>query len=303
MAHVLGAYALPAGGALIEVYRIFFPSELPKWVGDVGSPLLTYAITFAVAAFMFKRSLMLGASERAIYFPGAIPENQGYSNETAILATVGIRQREWPFDIALSLTSAAIAFLFAIFPLLGLPPDIALPFIWHAIEFLFGFLYGFFNALFKPVLSDNLVIQEHGASAILVTIFVTSHFLAFYRRRKTGRLLVPMFFALIALIFYLVRREGRILKQSLAVEVNRGLITQRQLDTAISAFRRTGWVASAIGDDRLFGARRRFLRSVAKLGFCHWHARRAAEAGVENVNLPLITQFQDEVSALRDKVE
>jgi RsiW-degrading membrane proteinase PrsW (M82 family) len=113
----------------------------------------------------------------------------------------------------------------------------------------------------------------------------------------------PMFCAFIGLTLYLVHREGRILKQSLSVEVKRGLITHRQLDIAISVFRRTGWVASAIGDGRLFDARRRFLRSVAKLGLCHWHVQRAAEAGSETASFPLITQFQAEVFSLRDKVD
>src|SRR5215510_13231406 len=113
----------------------------------------------------------------------------------------------------------------------------------------------------------------------------------------------PMFCAFIGLTLYLVRREGRILKQSLAFEVKRGLITQRQLDITISVFRRTGWVASAIGDGRLFDARRRFLRSVAKLGLCHWHVQRAAEAGSKTTSFPLIAQFQAEVFSLRDKVE
>ena len=113
----------------------------------------------------------------------------------------------------------------------------------------------------------------------------------------------PMFCAFIGLTLYLVRREGRILKRSLAFEVERGLITQRQLDIAISVFRRTGWVASAIGDGRLFNARRRFLRSVAKLGLCHWHVQRAAEAGSETASFPLIIQIQAEVFTLRDKVE
>lgn len=113
----------------------------------------------------------------------------------------------------------------------------------------------------------------------------------------------PMFCAFLTLILYLVNREGRILRQSLAVEVNRGLITQRQLDIAISVFRRTGWVASAMGDSRLFGARRRFLRSVAKLGLCHWHVQRATEVGAETTSFPLINQFQAEVFSLRDEVE
>jgi hypothetical protein len=113
----------------------------------------------------------------------------------------------------------------------------------------------------------------------------------------------PLFFAFLGVIIYLVYREGRILKQALAVEVKRGLISQSQLDIVISVFRRTGWVASAIGNGRLFGARRRFLRSVAKLGFCHWHVQRAAQAGAETQSFPLLSQFQAEVFSLRDIVE
>ncbi|HEU0184950.1 MAG TPA: PrsW family intramembrane metalloprotease [Blastocatellia bacterium] len=112
----------------------------------------------------------------------------------------------------------------------------------------------------------------------------------------------PMFLIFLSVIIYLVYREGQILKRALIVEVNRGLITQIQLDTAISVFRRTGWVASAIGNSRLYSARRQFLRSVAKLGLCHWHVQRAAQAGGETQSFPLISQFQAEVFSLRDKV-
>lgn len=113
----------------------------------------------------------------------------------------------------------------------------------------------------------------------------------------------PMFLAFLSVIIYLVRREGQILKQALAVEVKRGLITQNQLDIAISVFRRSGWVASAVGNGGLFSARRQFLRSVAKLGLCHWHVRRAAQAGAETASFPLINQFQAEVFSLRDRIE
>jgi protease PrsW len=113
---------------------------------------------------------------------------------------------------------------------------------------------------------------------------------------------VPMFCVFLGVVLHLVRREGCILKQTLAAEVERGLITQHQLDIAISVFRRTSWVAAAIGNPRLFNARRRFLRSVAKLGLCHWHKHRAAEAKGETESFPLISQFQAEVFSLQDKV-
>jgi hypothetical protein len=113
---------------------------------------------------------------------------------------------------------------------------------------------------------------------------------------------LPLFIAFLSVALYLVFREKRILKESLAVEVARGLITQNQLDIVTSVFGRTGWVASAIGAGGRFSARRRFLRSVAKLGLCHWHVQRAAKAGAETASFPLIAQFQAEVYSLREKV-
>jgi RsiW-degrading membrane proteinase PrsW (M82 family) len=146
-------------------------------------------------------------------------------------------------------------------------------------------IIGYSVAVFLHALWNSLA--SLGGSAFLIGYFLFQ---------------APLFCAFLALIIYLVRREGRILKQALAVEVGRGLITQRQLDIAISVFRRTGWVASAIGDFRLFSARRQFLRSIAKLGLCHWHVQRAAEAGAETASFPLINQFQAEVFSLRDRV-
>ena len=144
---------------------------------------------------------------------------------------------------------------------------------------------GYFSAMFLHALWNGLAYFKGGG-------FFIGYFL----------LEVPMFCAFLAVVFHVVRREGRILKQSLAVEVERGLITQCQLDIAISVFRRTRWVAVAIRQPRLFNARRRFLRSVAKLGLCHWHKQRATEAEQDTDSFPLINQFQAEVFSLRDHV-
>lgn len=113
---------------------------------------------------------------------------------------------------------------------------------------------------------------------------------------------VPLFLGLVLAIGYLVRREGRILKQTLAAEVERGLLTPHQVEIAISVFRRTGWVAAAFGDPRRFNARRQFLRAVAKLGLCHWHKNRAAEAQKDTASFPLISKLQAEIWSLRDQI-
>ena len=114
---------------------------------------------------------------------------------------------------------------------------------------------------------------------------------------------VPLFCAFLLVIFRLVNREGWILRQSLAAEVERGLLPQAHLDIAISAFRRTRWVAAAIGNRELFNTRRQYLRAVAKLGLCRWHEQRAEEADDTTDSLPLIAEFQQEVFMLRNRIE
>ena len=52
----------------------------------------------------------------------------------------------------------------------------------------------------------------------------------------------------------------------------------------------------------LLNRRRRFLRAVAKLGLCHWHKARAAEAHRDTGSFPLIARLQGEVYSLRDSV-
>lgn len=113
---------------------------------------------------------------------------------------------------------------------------------------------------------------------------------------------LPLFLAFVGLIVYLVKREGRILRQTLAVEVQRGLITQPQLDTVISVFRRSGWVWSALGNAAQMNARRQFLRAVAKLGLCYWHVERAMTAQAETKSFTLIPKLQAEIFGLREQI-
>ncbi|HEY8462356.1 MAG TPA: PrsW family intramembrane metalloprotease, partial [Blastocatellia bacterium] len=148
-----------------------------------------------------------------------------------------------------------------------------------------------------PVIGYSCAVFLHALWNSMATFGGGKYFLLIYAGIEA-----PIFFALLGVIICLVHREGQILKQALVTEVNRGLITQNQLDIAISVFRRTGWIVSAIGDSRLYNARRQFLRAVAKLGLCHWHVQRAAQAGGETQSFPLISQFQAEVFSLRDKI-
>lgn len=113
---------------------------------------------------------------------------------------------------------------------------------------------------------------------------------------------VPLFLGFVGLLVYLVKREGRILREALAQEVQRGLITQQQLDTVVSIFRRSNWVWSALGNAPQMNARREFLRAVAKLGLCYWHVARAVKAQSQTISFTLLPKLQAEVFRLRDQI-
>lgn len=147
-------------------------------------------------------------------------------------------------------------------------------------------LLGFLLAVLLHVLWNWLAIKD-------MTTFFAGYLL----------LEMPIFFCFVCAIAFMVHREGMILKQTLAREVERGLISQHQLDVVISVFRRTGWLLGALGDRKLLNARRRFLRAVAKLGLCHWHKARASEADRDTGSFSLIAKLQGEVFTLRNQIE
>ncbi len=113
---------------------------------------------------------------------------------------------------------------------------------------------------------------------------------------------VPLFLMFVMAFFYLVRREGRILTDALAFEVQRGLLTQDQLNMLVSLFGRTRWVMAGAGNRDCIDARRQFLRTASKLGLCHWHVSRAVSAQSQTASFPLIPRLQAELIALRERI-
>ena len=104
------SYVLPASGPFIELYRFFFPSNFAPWVPTLVLFLITYSLAFVVSAFMVKRALMLGASGRALYFPGAIVGAGCYVKEREILGSLDVRKKEFPFDIAYTIVAFPIGY-------------------------------------------------------------------------------------------------------------------------------------------------------------------------------------------------
>ena len=160
---VLYTYILPAGGPAIGVWKFLFPADIPQWVAYIGLFLILYAIIFVVSAFMFKRSLMLGASGRDIFFPGAIPGNGLYEKERNALTSVGISTREWPLDIWLLFVSAVIS--------------------WVAVYASIPVWVEFYESMGLNIPSSQFTNQLI-AQGVLYFLFF---FVALFRRRKTDR--------------------------------------------------------------------------------------------------------------------
>jgi len=113
---------------------------------------------------------------------------------------------------------------------------------------------------------------------------------------------VPLFFIFVAVLLYVGRRERLILKEMLKPEVAAGLLSTQQMEILSSTLRRISWLLSSFGNWKQFSARRSFLKAAGKLGFCYWHASRAAAANQETLSLTQIPRFRAQVAALQPQV-
>jgi len=115
---------------------------------------------------------------------------------------------------------------------------------------------------------------------------------------------VPLFLIMLGVMLYMASREAKLIKEMLAIEVARGLISPEQLELIGSSLARLKWLSATAfsGNWKKFTAQRQFLRSVTKLAFCYWHVARASEAGSQTQSLPQIPKFQLEVKALKAEI-
>jgi Inner membrane component of T3SS, cytoplasmic domain len=107
-------FVLPASGPLAAIYKFHFSDDSGLWITFLGFVLISYSLFFVVTGFMIKRALMLGASGRALYFPGAIAGTQCYGKEREIFNSLGIPKKEFPFDIAVNFVSILTGFLWGV---------------------------------------------------------------------------------------------------------------------------------------------------------------------------------------------
>jgi protease PrsW len=112
---------------------------------------------------------------------------------------------------------------------------------------------------------------------------------------------VPFFAIFVIFAFVIMYRQNVILKEMLAIEVVRGLISPELLKITTSAFRSSFWILSSLFNGK-FKARNRYLQAVGKLGLSHWHIQRATAAQGHTGSFQQNPLLRDEVLKWRDKV-
>lgn len=112
---------------------------------------------------------------------------------------------------------------------------------------------------------------------------------------------IPFFLIFVGFSFYVMRRQGRILKDMLAIDIARGLISKEHGEKAMSAFKSTGWLIGGLFNGK-FLPRSRYLRAIGKLGLSYWHIQRATAAQGQTGSFQQNPILREEVLKWRDKV-
>ena len=112
---------------------------------------------------------------------------------------------------------------------------------------------------------------------------------------------VPFFLIFAGFALYIMRRQNKILKDMLAIDIARGLITPELGTTVTSAFKSSAWLAGGLFAGK-YRARSHYLRAVGKLGLSYWHIQRATAAQGQTGSFQQNPILRDEVLKWRDQV-
>lgn len=112
---------------------------------------------------------------------------------------------------------------------------------------------------------------------------------------------IPLFCMIVAFALFIMRRQNRILKEMLALDIARGLISSELAETVTSAFKSSRWLMTGIFAGK-YKARSRYLRAVGKLGLSYWHIQRATLAHGHTGSFQQNPILRDEVLKWRDQV-
>ncbi len=112
---------------------------------------------------------------------------------------------------------------------------------------------------------------------------------------------IPFFLIFVGFSFYVMRRQGKILKDMLAMDIARGLISPELGETVTSAFKSSGWLINGLFSGK-YRARSRYLHAVGKLGLSYWHIQRATAAQGQTGSFQQNPILREEVLRWRDQV-
>jgi RsiW-degrading membrane proteinase PrsW (M82 family) len=112
---------------------------------------------------------------------------------------------------------------------------------------------------------------------------------------------IPFFLIFVSFSFYVMYRQGRILREMLAIDIARGLISQELGATVTSAFKSSGWLISGLFAGK-YRARSNYLRAVGKLGLSYWHIQRATAAQGQTGSFQQNPILREAVLKWRDQV-
>lgn len=112
---------------------------------------------------------------------------------------------------------------------------------------------------------------------------------------------IPFFLIFVGFSFYVMYRQNKILKEMLAIDVARGLIPQEDFEKATSAFKSTGWLLGSLFSGK-YMARKKYLRSIGKLGLSYWHIQRATAAQGHTASFQQNPILRNEVLKWREQI-
>lgn len=149
--------------------------------------------------------------------------------------------------------------------------------------------------LIMPILGYIFAVFLHMAWNGTATFFGGGFWFAY------GILGIPFFIICICFCIYIMFRQSKILREMLALDVAKGLITEEQLKTVTSVFKSTAWLLGGLTSGK-YMARSRFLRSVGKLGLSYWHIQRANAAQGQTGSFQTNPVFRAEVEKWRSQI-
>ncbi len=112
---------------------------------------------------------------------------------------------------------------------------------------------------------------------------------------------IPFFLIFVGFAWYVMHRQGKILREMLAIDIARGLISQDLATIVTSPIKSSGWLIKGLFGGK-YSARSHYLRAAGKLGLSYWHIQRATAAHGQTASFQQNPLLREEVLKWRDQV-